>query len=832
MLTVYDSKGQSYALTEQIGRGGEGAVFSCPDNYQMVAKIYHDPISAEKAEKLRWMAENTNDQLLKVAAWIVDVLFDAPNGKIVGFLMPNVQAKEIHELYSLKSRRIHFPEATWHFLVHTAANVARAFYSLHKNRHVMGDVNHGNCVVLADGTVKLIDCDSYSVNTGEIRYPCEVGVMTHLAPELHGVNLRDVERLPQHDNFGLAVIIFQLLFLGRHPFAGNYLGDADKSLEECIREHLFAYGDDAESRNVRQPPGSLPLSAASPRVASLFRRAFLTVDNRPEPREWIETLEDLSNSLQQCGLHPGHYYFEKLNACPWCEIELQTGLMLFPFVGKNGASGGQEIFNVFTVEKLITSFNVSQNLTARPFKPNVLPPPSPEMLEVKKTTRNRHIALVAIQLFVVVVFSVLLGFGSVCFLGLMLMIFMTIILDGSAKALRKDLKQQLYASRSEWNELENEWMQAEFSRKLNRDIAQIRSKIAEYQNLHQPDRRMGKSEIPENERQSLAEETAGMRRKVEKEIEMLLGAVRFGSVNLRHQQQKLIAKSEDLGKRLLQTESDLAALGSNAYAIIALVLVTFMVPIWGFAFSEMLFPSKSYSSSERTVSRPVSAPQIPSEPAVQPAIDYDLETSPVSEKITEKEIRLMSDAGRESAADRLYNQSLRWAYDKKDYEKAEQKLKLANRLLSKDIRILNQLGFVLYQQEKYSESLKFLNQSLQIEPENLATGIYIGMNYLRTEKYSAARDIFLKVTTGDPNSFAGFYNLGLAYEGLKKYYDAADAFRKAIVFSSEGDLDPHYELAICLYKLGNVTEARKEYDYILQKNPFLADRLAPEIGIK
>ena len=39
--------------------------------------------------------------------------------------MPNVKAKEIHELYSLKSRRVHFPEATWQFLIHAATNVAR-----------------------------------------------------------------------------------------------------------------------------------------------------------------------------------------------------------------------------------------------------------------------------------------------------------------------------------------------------------------------------------------------------------------------------------------------------------------------------------------------------------------------------------------------------------------------------------------------------------------------------------------------------------------------------------------------------------------------------------
>lgn len=922
MLTVYDGKNQSYVLTEQIGRGGEGTVFSCPDNYHLVAKIYHEPISEDKAEKLRWMAENANDHLLKVAAWIIDVLRDTPDGKIVGFLMPNVKAKEIHELYSLKSRRIYFPEATWHFLVHSAANVARAFYSLHKNRHVMGDVNHGNCVVLADGTVKLIDCDSYSISTDKFRYPCEVGVTTHLAPELQGVNLRGVERLPQHDNFGLAVIIFQLLFLGRHPFAGNYLGDVDKSLEDCIREHLFAYGDDAESRKVKQPPGTLPLSAVSPNVAKLFERAFLTDDKRPEPHEWIEALEDLSNNLEQCGLHPGHLYYEKLNACPWCEIESNTGLMLFPFIGgKNNSAAGQESFNIFTIENLIASFNVSQNLPAKPVMPTVLLPPSPEILDVRKTTRKRHIILVAIQLFVVIVFSTLVGFGSVCFVGLILMIFMTIILDGSAKSIKKDLQDRLQTARSEWDKLENEWGQAESGQKLNQEIAQIRGKVTEYQNLHQLNRRKiqdlrdeifrrrineyldsvrlddaeflgvenerlavlknfgiktaadieskryllsvpgvdenlasklvdwrkelerkldydSESKISETEQEQLAQETAGMRRKIEKEVEMLLGVLRLGSVNLRHRQQKLLAKSEALANQLLQAESDLSAVGSNAPAIVALVLITFLTPIWGIAFREMLSPPKSYPTGDGISSRQLSVPGIRAEPMseaeVKPVTVDDLETSPVPENITDKKISLMPDIERQIAADRLYNQSLKLAYEKNEHKKAEQKLRLANRLLNNDIRLLNQLGFVLYEQEKFSESLKYLNQSLKIEPENSATKTYIGMNYLRMKKFSEARRIFFEVTGSDPNSFEGFYNLGLAHQGLGKYSDAVEAFGTAVVLSTDDndDADAHYELGICLYKIGDSSGAREEYDLLRDKNPNLADKLGRAIGIK
>ena len=388
MLTFYDSQNQPYVLGEQIGRGGEGAVFSCED-LTVVAKIYHEPIDEEKAEKLRWMARNKDEHLLKVAAWVIDVLHDSPNGKVVGFLMPNVRAKEIHELYSLKSRRVYFPEATWHFLVHTSANVARAFYSLHKHEHVMGDVNHGNCVVLADGTVKMIDCDSYSIKTNKMRYRCDVGVATHLAPELQNVDLGEIEREANHDNFGLAVIIFQLLFLGRHPFSGNYTGAEDKSLEECIAEHRFAYGEKAELRQVKQPPGTLSLSQVSPRIAVLFERAFSSENkNRPEPREWIEALEDLSDNLEQCSFHPGHHYFNALANCPWCEIESQTGVMLFPFISSAKTGDGEQQFNIFTIENLISNFGISTNLPAKPPKPEILPMPSPEIIEAQQITKN------------------------------------------------------------------------------------------------------------------------------------------------------------------------------------------------------------------------------------------------------------------------------------------------------------------------------------------------------------------------------------------------------------------------------------------------------------
>ncbi|MBX7173938.1 MAG: hypothetical protein K1X72_23410 [Pyrinomonadaceae bacterium] len=476
MPTFYDSNGKPYALSIEIGRGGEGTVFYCPNDLSLVAKVYHEPVTEEKAEKLRWMAANKNEGLLKIAAWIVDTLHEQPNGKIVGFLMPNVKAKEIHELYSLKSRRVHFPEATWQFLIHTAANVARAFYVLHKNDHIMGDVNHGNCVVLADGTVKLIDCDSYSIKTDKIRYICDVGVATHLAPELQGIDLSEVTREKKHDNFGLAVIIFQLLFLGRHPFAGNYLGAEDKSLEDCIREHRFAYGNQSVT-NVKQPPGTLSLTQISPRLAIMFTKAFMT-ENRPEAREWIEALDDLSKVLKQCTAHIGHFYFEELTACPWCGIESQTGLILFPFISnENGEKG----FNIFTVESLLASLEVPRNLPAKPFKPKVLPPPSKEALDLQNTAKNRIASFVVLHFLLVLIWTVLGGAASGIALGIFLGFGFYFINQKLAKDTHEKLDLELNEARQHWIRLENDWKNNKDQNLLETDLGLIRGKIAQHQ---------------------------------------------------------------------------------------------------------------------------------------------------------------------------------------------------------------------------------------------------------------------------------------------------------------------------------------------------------------
>src|SRR4051794_14199138 len=345
--TLYDQEGRPVRLGSTLGKGGEGAVFTVDGAPELAAKVYHQPIGPLKAEKLAAMVHQQSEGLLKVAAWPVGILTRSLGGHPAGLLMPKVAGyKPVHLLYGPKSRMAEFPHVTWAFLVHAAGNLARALAVLHAAGNVVGDINHGNVLVSSSAVIKLIDCDSFQVQAGERRYLCEVGVPTHTAPELQGRNLRTVARTPNHDAFGLAVVIFQLLFLGRHPFSGTFLGRGDMPLERAIRDLRFAYGRFAETHKMRPPPHTPPLDVASPAVAALFERAFAPGSAkdgvRPLPREWVEVLEGLQ--IRACERRKVHVFAEALESCPWCLIEVTTGTLLFK--GADAETAAQEAFDL------------------------------------------------------------------------------------------------------------------------------------------------------------------------------------------------------------------------------------------------------------------------------------------------------------------------------------------------------------------------------------------------------------------------------------------------------------------------------------------------------
>lgn len=330
-----DSSGHRIHLGKKIGSGGEGDVYEIlPAHSNVVAKIYHKPLDEQKQEKLLLMARGCNDELKSISAWPTDVLHAKEGGPVVGFLMPKISDYEpVHKVYGPTHRKEHFPHADWRFLVRTAKNLAAAFFVIHKFGYVVGDVNEGNILVNDEACVRLIDCDSFQVRAGDRLYYCEVGVAQFTPPEILSSKHFRMERTANHDNFGLSILSFQLLFFGRHPYSGVYSGKEDMPLEKSIAEFRFAYGKNSPLKSIAPPPNSVGLSVVPAQVAALFERAFAEAgarpDGRPNAGEWWDALQSLESKMRRCSADSVHSYYSGLAGCPWCRLEESSGLLLF-----------------------------------------------------------------------------------------------------------------------------------------------------------------------------------------------------------------------------------------------------------------------------------------------------------------------------------------------------------------------------------------------------------------------------------------------------------------------------------------------------------------------
>lgn len=393
---LFDRTGAPIALSTKVGTGGEGTVFLLSNSADSVAKVYHAQLSSDRQEKLRYMTQLDVAELLAIAAWPTATLHNAAKD-VVGFLMPKVLGyNEIFQLYNPAYRKKTFPDADWSFLIHVAMNCAAAFETVHRKGHCIGDVNQRNIMVNKAGLVKLIDCDSFQIRYSGKIFETSVGVAEYTPPELHGVNLRNVQRTEDHDLFGLAVLIFILLFMGRHPYAGRYLGSGDMSLEQAIKEFRFAYASNAPAlHKMEQPPNSLPLTILPPELIALFEKAFQRgselTGRRPRAKDWHSALQRFAKSLRTCQKTRNHKYAPHLSNCCWCDQETK-GVFSFVPVTSNGQfvafSLNQSLLSELDSLLSTVTFDAALNLPTLPhyFLPTI-PAPSPTF-QVPTKLRN------------------------------------------------------------------------------------------------------------------------------------------------------------------------------------------------------------------------------------------------------------------------------------------------------------------------------------------------------------------------------------------------------------------------------------------------------------
>ncbi|KPQ38389.1 MAG: putative DNA-binding protein kinase [Phormidium sp. OSCR] len=331
MQVQRQSNGSLLRLGPQIAGGGEGKIYSVNQHPGWVAKLYHQP-SPDLGRKLAVMAANPPDDPTAASghvsiAWVLDPLWQ--RGRIIGFLMPRVnEGFPLHDVYTPRSRRDRCPFFNYQYLYRSARNLAAAVSRIHSRGYVIGDVNESNILVSRTALITLVDTDSFQVSDGDTLYPCPVGKPEFTPPELQGKTLRHVRRRPEQDCFGLAVLIFQLLMEGTHPFAGVYLGSGDPPpIEARIAAGHFAYS--SQRVPYRPTPIAPAANLLTPQLQQLFTQCFeqghRQPQQRPNAQTWVKALEQAEAQLMTCSVNPQHRYGSHLSQCPWCDRSRKLG---------------------------------------------------------------------------------------------------------------------------------------------------------------------------------------------------------------------------------------------------------------------------------------------------------------------------------------------------------------------------------------------------------------------------------------------------------------------------------------------------------------------------
>ena len=220
---------RSVCLGKLLGSGGEGSVYEV--DHALVAKIYKPQCNTEhKRAKLELMLRH---KLSCPGVCFPQALLYNGRHEFVGYLMPRAAGYELQGLFNKALMQKHFPDWKKADLVELCYTIMQKISFLHSKNILLGDINANNVLVAAPKEVYLVDTDSYQVE----GYPCPVGKDMFTAPEIMGRNYADFLRTPGHERFSVAVLLFMILMLGKHPYSRQ----GGESPAENIRGGKFPY---------------------------------------------------------------------------------------------------------------------------------------------------------------------------------------------------------------------------------------------------------------------------------------------------------------------------------------------------------------------------------------------------------------------------------------------------------------------------------------------------------------------------------------------------------------------------------------------------------------
>jgi serine/threonine protein kinase len=218
---------ERFVLLEKLGQGGMGVVFKAKDLLKVEAqdkdpyvaiKVLTDAFKKYSGSFIALQREASKAQ--RLAHQNIATVYDFDrDGSTVFMTMEFLQGKPLNQLIKELAKKPLKLDHALHIIEELCSGLAYA----HEKQLIHSDFKPGNCFLLNDGSVKLLDFGiaRASTQTDEEREntmfdPSKLSAVTpaYATPEMFAGMNPD----PRDDIYGLACVAYQLLAGGKHPY--------------------------------------------------------------------------------------------------------------------------------------------------------------------------------------------------------------------------------------------------------------------------------------------------------------------------------------------------------------------------------------------------------------------------------------------------------------------------------------------------------------------------------------------------------------------------------------------------------------------------------------
>jgi len=173
-----------------------------------------------------------------------------------------------------------------------------------------------------------------------------------------------------------------------------------------------------------------------------------------------------------------------------------------------------------------------------------------------------------------------------------------------------------------------------------------------------------------------------------------------------------------------------------------------------------------------------------------------------------------------------YNKLALKAVDLQKQNKSHEAKKIYIDLLKIDRnpQILRLLSLIEFDEKNYEESLKLLNESLQINPNDSECYSNKGIVNFKLKKIEEAISDYKKAISLDKNNYKAFFNLGNLYKEINRLDESIENFNYAISIN-KNHYTAYHNRAVVKKLLFKFDDAIKDFDKALKINPKYSNAL-------